>query len=250
MPASMMAIVAAADDVTACAPYASSSACALVPVATTASAVSLTTTRRRNARSSVLRKSGTARLHHARHVIIAAVQHTAAEVIAVFHRDLIAGVIAIVLITMGLAMLLLGALSAGRSRRPFVYTGLFAIAYGTRLAFNTGAFTLLYGHPRWLDYLRSDFEYLVPIPAGLLFETFSGNRRPMVHRIMIAALVACAAVAIPFEIAIHSPYALKPVIDSLVIVLVAVLAVDLLSGSDSSNWRFVCIGALVFAAFI
>ena len=60
-------------------------------------------------------------------------QHTAAEVIAIFHRDLIAGVIAIVLITMGLAMLLLGALSAGRSRRPFVYTGLFAIAYGESL---------------------------------------------------------------------------------------------------------------------
>src|SRR5438270_7141349 len=60
MPASMMAIVAAADDVAACAPCASSSACALVPVATTASAVSLTTTPRRNARSSVLRKWGMA----------------------------------------------------------------------------------------------------------------------------------------------------------------------------------------------
>ena len=178
-------------------------------------------------------------------------QHTAAEVIAVFHRDLIAGVIAVVLITMGLGMLLLGALTAGKSRRPFVYTGLFAIAYGTRLAFNTVAFTLLYGHPRWLDYLRSDFEYLVPIPAALLFETFSGNRRPMVHRIIAAALVVCAAVAIPSELAIHSPYALKPVIDALVIVLVAVLAVDLLSGeTESSNWRFVRIGALVFAAFI
>src|SRR5438067_8069425 len=237
MPASMMAIVAAADDVAACAPYASSSACALVPVATTASAVSLTTTRRRNARSSVLRKSAMARLHHACHVIIAAVQHTAAEVIAVFNRDLIAGVIAIVLITMGLGMLLLGALTAGRSRRPFVYTGLFAIAYGTWLAFNTGAFTLLFGHPRWLDYLHSDFEYLVPIPAALLFETFSGNRRRIVHRIIITALVACAAVAIPYEIAIHSPFALKTVIDALVLVLIAVLAIDLLSAAtEEGNW--------------
>src|SRR5438876_753036 len=177
MPASMMAIVAAADDVAACPPYASSSACALVPVATTASAVSLTTTRRRNARSSVLRKSATARLHHARHVIIAPMQHTAAEVIAVFHRDMIAVVIAAVLITMGAGMLLLGALTAGKSRRSFVYTGLFAIAYGTRLAINTGAYTLLYVHPRWLDYLRSGFEYLVPIPAALLFVTVSVNRR-------------------------------------------------------------------------
>jgi sigma-B regulation protein RsbU (phosphoserine phosphatase) len=178
-------------------------------------------------------------------------QHTAAEVIAVFHRDLIAGVIAVVLITMGIGMLLLGALTAGKSRRSFVYTGLFAIAYGTRLAFNTGAFTLLYGHPRWLDYVRSAFEYLVPIPAALLFETFSGNRRPKVHRIITAALVACAAVAIPFEIAIHSPFALKPAIDALVIVLVAVLAIDLLSAaSEDGNWRFIRIGALIFTAFV
>jgi sigma-B regulation protein RsbU (phosphoserine phosphatase) len=178
-------------------------------------------------------------------------QHTAAEVIAVFHRDTIAGVIAVVLITMGAGMLLLGALTAGKSRRSFVYTGLFAIAYGTRLAFNTGAFTLLYGHPRWLDYVRADFEYLVPIPAALLFKSFSDNRRPIVHRIITTALVACAAIAIPYEIAIHSPFALKPVIDALVIVLIAVLAIDLLSGgSGDTNWRFVRIGALVFTAFV
>jgi len=178
-------------------------------------------------------------------------QHTAAEVIAVFHRDVTAGVIAVVLITMGIGMLLLGALTAGRSRRSFVYTGLFAIAYGARLAINTGAYTLLYSHPRWLDYLRSDFEYLVPIPAALLFETFSGNRRRIVHRIITAALVACAAVAIPYEMAIHSPFALKPVIDALVIVLIAVLAIDLLSASpDAANWSLVRIGALVFTAFV
>src|SRR3954468_2754771 len=251
MPASMMAIVAAVDDAAACAPYASSSACALGPVTTTASAVSLTTTRRRNARSSVLRKSATRRLHHARHVIIDAMQHTAAEVIAVFHRDMTPGVIAVVLLTMGVGMLLLGALTAGKSRLSFLYTGLFAIAYGARLAINTGAVTLLYGHPRWLDYLRSDFEYLVPIPAALQFETFSGNRRPMMHRIITAALIACAAIAIPYEIAIHSPFALKPVIDALVIVLIAVLAIDLLSASpEAANWSLVRIGALLFTAFV
>jgi sigma-B regulation protein RsbU (phosphoserine phosphatase) len=178
-------------------------------------------------------------------------QHTAAEVIAVFHRDMTAGVIAVVLLTMGISMLLLGALTAGKSRLSFIYTGLFAIAYGARLAVNTGAFTLLYGHPRWLDYLRSDFEYLVPIPAALQFETFSGNRRPMMHRIITIALIACAAIAIPYEIAIHSPFALKPVIDALVIVLIAVLAIDLLSASpEAANWSLVRIGALVFTAFV
>jgi sigma-B regulation protein RsbU (phosphoserine phosphatase) len=184
--------------------------------------------------------------------MIAAMQQSAAEAIAVFHHDMIAGVIAVVLTTMGFGMLLLGALTAGKSRRPFAYTGLFAIAYGTRLAFNTAAFTLLYGHPRWLDYLRADFEYVVPIPAALLFATFSGNRRMMMHRIIIiTALAVCAAVAIPYEIAIHSPSALKPVIDALVLVLVAILAVDLLGGgSGAANWRFVRIGALLFTAFV
>ncbi|HEV7427429.1 MAG TPA: PP2C family protein-serine/threonine phosphatase [Thermoanaerobaculia bacterium] len=178
-------------------------------------------------------------------------QHTAAEVIAIFHRDMTAGVIAVVLCTMGVGMLLLGALTPGKSRSSFVYTGLFAIAYGTRLAFNTGAFTLLYGHPRSLDYIRSGFEYLVPIPAALLFATFSGNRRPIVHRIITAALISCAAVAIPIEIAMHSPFALKPVIDALVLVLVAVLAFDLLyRGSDAGDWTLVRIGALVFTAFV
>jgi len=177
--------------------------------------------------------------------------HTAADVIATFRGDMIAGAIAVVLITMGAALLLLAALSTRNARRSFVYTGLFAIAYGTRLAVNTASFTSLYGHPRALDYIRSAFEYLVPIPAALLFETFSGSRRRLVHRIIIAALVVCAAVAIPYELAIHSPFALKPVIDTLVIVLIAVLALDLLSaGPDARNWRLVRVGALVFTAFV
>src|SRR5881398_221069 len=110
MPASMRAIVPAVDDVASWAPYASSSACALVPVATTASAVSLTTMRRRNARSSVLRKSGIAPDYIMRVVSSSrSMHHTASEVVATFRGDAIDGVIAIVLVTMGVGMLLLGA---------------------------------------------------------------------------------------------------------------------------------------------
>jgi len=165
--------------------------------------------------------------------------------------DLIAGVIAVVLCTIGVAMLLLGALSAKDARRSFLYTGLFSIAYGTRLALNTSSFGLFSNHPRWLDYVRSAFEYLVPIPAALLFKSFSGGQRNVLHRMVVAALVACAAVAIPFEAATHMPYALKPVIDGLVLLLLVVLALDLLlPGTDAGNWRLVRIGALVFAVFI
>jgi sigma-B regulation protein RsbU (phosphoserine phosphatase) len=178
-------------------------------------------------------------------------QHTAAEVMEMVRGDLIAGMIAVVLCTIGVAMLLLGALSAKGGRRSFLYTGLFAIAYGTRLGLNTSSFGLFSYHPRWLDYVRSAFEYLVPVPAALLFETFSGNRRRALHLTVIIALVACAAVAIPFEIVTHAPFALKPVIDALVLLLLVVLTIDLLSpGTEASNWRLVRIGALVFAIFI
>jgi sigma-B regulation protein RsbU (phosphoserine phosphatase) len=175
----------------------------------------------------------------------------AAEAIATFRADTIAIAIAFVLCTMGAGMLLLGALSARNARRQFLYTGLFAIVYGVRLAFNTTSFALLSAHPRWLDYTRSALEYLVPIPAALLFKSFSQDRRTALHRIIIAALAICAAVAIPWEIAIHSPYAFKPVIDALVLVLVAVLAIDLLAlGEENRNWGLVRIGALVFTAFV
>jgi phosphoserine phosphatase RsbU/P len=178
-------------------------------------------------------------------------QHTAAEVMAIVRGDLIAVVITVVLCTVGIGMLLLGALSAKGARQSFLYTGLFAIAYGVRLALNTSSFGLLSAHPRWLDYVRSAFEYLVPIPAALLFETFSGNRRRALHRIVIVALVACAAIAIPFEVARHAPYAFKPVIDGLVLLLLAVLTIDLLfPGTEASSWQPVRIGALVFAIFI
>jgi sigma-B regulation protein RsbU (phosphoserine phosphatase) len=178
-------------------------------------------------------------------------QHTAGEVLAMFRADAIAIVIAAVLCTMGAGMLLLSALSARHARRPFLYTGLFAIVYGVRLALNTSSFGLLSGHPRWLDYTRSALEYLVPIPAALLFKSFGEGRRHAVHRIVTTALTICAAVAIPFEIAIHSPYALKPVIDALVLVLVAVLAFDLLvPGEGTRHWRLVRIGALVFTVFV
>jgi sigma-B regulation protein RsbU (phosphoserine phosphatase) len=176
--------------------------------------------------------------------------HTASDVIEMFRGDVIAGVIAVVLCTVGVGMLLLGALSERKARGSFFYTGLFALAYGTRLAFNTSSFGLLSGHPRWLDYVRSAFEYLVPIPAAFLFETFSGNRRQALHRVVIIALVACAAVAIPYEAVTHAPYAMKTVIDALVLVLLAVLTLDLLSpGTEAGNW-LIRIGALVFAVFI
>ena len=178
-------------------------------------------------------------------------QHTAAGVIAMVRADSLAFVIAALLCTMGAGMLLLGSLSARNARNQFLYTGLFAIAYGARLALNTSSFGLLSGHPGWLDYVRSAFEYLVPIPAALLFKSFSEGRRLTLHRIITSALATCAAVAIPFEIATQTPYALNRVINALVLVLVAVLTLDLLTPSkERGKRRPVRIGALVFAAFV
>lgn len=170
---------------------------------------------------------------------------------AMIRADILASVIAVVLGAMGMGMLLLGTLSARKSRSAFVYTGLFAIAYGMRLGINTASFGLLSGHPHWLDYVRSALEYLVPIPAALLFRSFSGRRWEIGHRIVTGTLVACAAVAIPYEVLMQSPYAMKSVIDTLVIGLLVVLTLDLVwPGTDSDSWRLVRIGAAVFAAFV
>ncbi len=178
-------------------------------------------------------------------------QPTTVEIIATFRADTIAIVIAVVLCAMGAGMLLLGTLSARNARRLFLYTGLFAIVYGVRLAFNTSSFALLSGDPYWLAYVRSAFEYLVPLPAALLFKSFSQSRRVALHRIVTIALAICAAVAIPLEIALRSPYALNPVINALVLGLVAVLGIDLLApGTENRSWGLVRIGALVFAAFV
>jgi sigma-B regulation protein RsbU (phosphoserine phosphatase) len=152
---------------------------------------------------------------------------------------------------MGVSMLLLALLSARNARSSFVYTSLFAISYGIRLGINTSTFCLLSGHPRALDYVRSALEYLVPIPAALLFGGFSEHRWRLGHRIITGALIACAALSIPYEIATHAPFAMKPIIDGLVIVLLIVFLPDLLRpGSKDSNWRLVRIGALVFTVFV
>jgi sigma-B regulation protein RsbU (phosphoserine phosphatase) len=177
--------------------------------------------------------------------------HTASEVIATMRADTIASVIAAVLVTMGAGMLLLGALSERKARASFLYTGLFAIAYGVRLIAGTSSFSMVSGHPRWLDYVRSALEYLVPIPAAALFEVFSGDQRRTLHRIVTWTFVVCAAVAIPYEIITHSPYALKSLIDTLALGLMVVLTLDLLvPGTATANWRLIRIGALVFAGFV
>lgn len=177
--------------------------------------------------------------------------HTASEVIATIRADTIAWLIAAVLCTTGAGMLLLGALSERRTRASFLYTGLFAIAYGVRIVFNTASFALLSGRPGWLNYVRSAFEYLVPIPAAALFEAFSGERRRTLHRIITSALILCAVVAIPYEILTHSPFALKSVIDALAVALMVVLTLDLLApGTATADWRLIRVGALVFAAFV
>jgi len=147
-------------------------------------------------------------------------------------------------------MLLLGALSARGSRASFVYAGLFALVYGLRLTMNTATFGILSDRPSWLAYVRSALEYLVPIPAALLFQSFARHSRRFLHRFTVGSLIACAAVVIPYEIATQTPYAGKPVIDVLILVLLAVFALDLLATGGESDWRLVRIGAIVFVAFV
>src|SRR5205823_15060090 len=108
---------------------------------------------------------------------------------------MLVAVIAVFLCAMGAGMLLLGVLTPRHSRAAFIYTGLLAIAYGTRLVVNTSSFALMSGRPPWLGYVRSAFEYLVPIPAAPLFQWFSGDRWRTIHRISSQALIGCYSIA-------------------------------------------------------
>jgi sigma-B regulation protein RsbU (phosphoserine phosphatase) len=179
------------------------------------------------------------------------VQQTASDIISMIRADLIPAFIAALLCAMGAGTLLLGELGARNARRAYRYSGLFALMYGTRLLLDTTSVAVLSGHPPLLDSVRSSLEYLVPIPAALLFQTFSGGRWRFIHWITIGALVACAAVAIPYEVLTSSPYAMKGVIDVLVVALLAVFTLDVLTpGAASGDWRLVRVGALVFTAFV
>lgn len=176
---------------------------------------------------------------------------SAAEAIATFRADAASLVVAVVLVTLGAGMLLIALLSAPRTRGSFIWSGVFSALYGIRLLLNTSSFAVVTGAPGWLRFARADLEYLVPIPAALLFQAISGERWRVVHRFASIVLAVFALVAIPYEHVTRSPFAAHAVINVLVIALIVVFAVAIFAPRGGEEaWSLIRIGAVVFTLFV
>jgi hypothetical protein len=131
--------------------------------------------------------------------------------------------------------------------------GVLAAAYGMRLIASSAAAALLVGHPPWLDYTRAALEYLVPIPGAMLFERFfAAGRFRRINRIITAAFIALAAVAIPYEIGRRQPGAANGIVNAVVLVFMSVYVLNLFAPARdrSADWRLLRIGTAIFGAFV
>jgi sigma-B regulation protein RsbU (phosphoserine phosphatase) len=127
--------------------------------------------------------------------------------LAILRHDLLPAAIGFILLGLGVAA---GAVAFARRRRgdpTLVYFSLLTFIYGVRMLMDLDAAEVLYplartsGWDRAVDIL----SYLVPVPAGLLFERLVGGRKLRWFWQVFAAL---AFVAIPMEIVGREPGAL------------------------------------------
>lgn len=171
---------------------------------------------------------------------------SAAAILDLFQHDAGALVLGVVLCTLGVVLLTLAAFARDSA---FLYTGLFSFAYGLRLILNTGSTSMLLGEPAWIAYARAQLEYLVPLPAALLFVRY-GAKFERISRAAVYLIAAFALVAIPAELILHSPFAFKRGMDALVIALMAVFALNLFSTRGERHVRIVRAGSIVLLLFV
>ena len=133
------------------------------------------------------------------------------------------------------------ALLAGIPRSiDLVWAGVFAGLYAMRMIFATGLVQSAYVH--------SALEYLVPIPAALLFERYFGSRFRKLNIAIVIAFIVAAAIAIPYEVLTARPHSLNGYENALVLVFMAVFAANIaVSGKTAGLIR---IGASIFALYV
>ena len=173
-------------------------------------------------------------------------------VVDIIRRGLPVVIIATVLMTTGAALVIAAFNTATQRRLTLIWAGLFAALYGFRLGMNTPLIAAALGGPPWISYLRSSLEYLVPIPAALLFQSY--RRRWRWPSLIASALfIGCAAIAIPFEIATHDPGRLTGVVNAFIVPLMVVIfanAVSAARAEPSRELRVLIAASVIFAAFV
>jgi sigma-B regulation protein RsbU (phosphoserine phosphatase) len=130
--------------------------------------------------------------------------------LSVLRHDVLPAGVGFILVGLGVAV---GAIALARRRRgdpTLVYFSILTFIYGVRLLMDLDAAEVLYplartsGWDRAIDIL----SYLVPVPAGLLFERLVGGGRGRKLRWFWQVFAALALVAIPMEIVAREPGAL------------------------------------------
>ncbi|HEX4964430.1 MAG TPA: PP2C family protein-serine/threonine phosphatase [Thermoanaerobaculia bacterium] len=128
----------------------------------------------------------------------------------VLRHDLLPAAIGFILMGLGVAA---GAVAFARRRQgdpTLAYFSILTFVYGLRLLMDLDAAEVLYPlakTPGW-DKAIYILSYLVPIPAGLLFESLAGRGWKGSLRWFWQAFVALAVVAVPAEIMARQPGAL------------------------------------------
>jgi sigma-B regulation protein RsbU (phosphoserine phosphatase) len=173
------------------------------------------------------------------------------HVIAMFRSGAVATAIGVALITIALALLAFALVGRMFANAALLAAGGFAGLYGLRLLVNA-PFTPLLVHGDWLPYASSALEYIVPIPATLLVQYSFGSRLKRLNQAVTLLVIAIALVAIPFEIASHRPFALKPLIDTVVVLMMPAFLLNLFlgTGEDDSDWRILRWGSAIFVLFV
>ncbi|HEX3110160.1 MAG TPA: PP2C family protein-serine/threonine phosphatase, partial [Thermoanaerobaculia bacterium] len=176
---------------------------------------------------------------------------TPEQVIAVFRSGAASAAIGIALITIALALLAFALVGRVFANAALLAAASFAGLYGVRLLVNA-SFTPLLVDGGWLPYVSSALEYIVPIPATLLVQFAFTRRLKRVNQALALLAIAIAVFAIPFEIATHRPFALKPLIDTVVVLFMPVFLLNLILGTDdnATDWRVVRWGSAVFVLFV
>ena len=172
--------------------------------------------------------------------------------VAMFQDDLPAFIVGVALCTIALGLFAFALLGRNISNIDLPIAGAFAAAYGIRLVLTTASAAMLLDKPPWLPYVRAALEYIVPIPGAILFERFFSERLRWMNRLPTIAFIACAVVAIPFEIVTRQPGAFLNINNGIVIGFLGVYLLNIImpAPGESQDWRILRLATAIFGAFI
>ncbi|HEY2323701.1 MAG TPA: SpoIIE family protein phosphatase [Thermoanaerobaculia bacterium] len=159
--------------------------------------------------------------------------------------------IGVALITIAVTLLAFAFVGRVFANAALLAAAAFAALYGVRLIVNAPSTALLV-QGGWLPYVSSALEYIVPIPATLLVQFAFTRKLRRVNQALSVLAIALAVLAIPYEIVTHHPFALKSLIDTVVVVFMPVFVLNLIIGTGEKDydWNIVRWGSAIFVVFV